>query len=100
MTDLCVWCGEKVIAKQFEKALIVGDDALVVHTKAGVCENERCGEGYLHSGQWEALDRLGNKLKRGDMDGFKPLGNYYEIELPESAWSDAAVAVGAVGASG
>ena len=100
MTNLCVRCGERVSSKQIKEVLTVGGDALVVHTEARICENERCEEGYLYSGQWEALDRIENRLKRGDMDGFEPLGNYYEIELPESAWSDADVAVAAIAASG
>ena len=94
---LCVRCGGRVFVKRIEDVLLVDGNAAVVHMEAGVCENDRCGEGYFSMAQSDALDSLRDKIRRGDMDGFKPLGNLYEIELPESAWRKAPPAAAKIG---
>ena len=72
--------------EKIKKLLRGGENTAVVHTVADVCEH--CGEWVYPVKQVLEFERIEAQLERGDTKSFRPLGRTFEVDLPETAWSD------------
>ena len=82
----CPRCGGRVFQKQIKKLLRGGVNTAVVNTVADVCEH--CGESMYPIKQVLEFERIEAQLESGDTDEFRPLGRTFEVDLPETAWTD------------
>jgi len=68
----CPLCGGDVVVEQREIWEREGRMALVITETVGVCV--QCGEQFLAPQTVERLERLREKLKKGDLEGMRLVG--------------------------
>ena len=83
---LCPRCGGKTFPEQIKHLLRGGDNTAIVLTMAYACE--RCHEWLFPTDQVLAFERIEAQLEGGDTKSFRPLGRTFEVDLPETAWTD------------
>jgi YgiT-type zinc finger domain-containing protein len=73
----CPVCGGEVVEKEVEKLLKGGGNTAAVKVLAEICL--QCGEQMYDQETIRCFESIRAKLGRGDVAGFSPTGQSYEI---------------------
>jgi YgiT-type zinc finger domain-containing protein len=73
----CPVCGGRLREKTVEKLLKGGKHVAVLQVQADVCQ--RCGERLYPMETVRWFEEIREKLAQGDVDGFQPVGRFYEV---------------------
>ena len=75
--DRCPVCGGELAQKEVEKLLKGGGNTAVVRVKAEICLH--CGERLYAKETIRRFDDIRNKLRDRQTEGFRPLGQSFEV---------------------
>lgn len=75
--EKCPVCGGEMVEKEVEKLLRGGHDTAVLKVKAEVCLH--CGERLYSQETVKYLEKIREKLEHEDTDGFKPIGQLFQV---------------------
>jgi len=78
LVDKCPLCGSELVVEEVEKLLKGGKDVALVKVPAGVCK--KCGEIVYEAETVKRFQEIREKLKKGQVAQFTPLGNSYKVD--------------------
>jgi len=75
--EKCPTCGGQMIAKEVEKLLRGGLNTATTKVTAEVCL--RCGERLYSQETVRCFERIRERLKRDEVEGFQPMGQSFRV---------------------
>lgn len=76
--EKCPVCGGELVEREVEKLLRGGMNTAAVKVPARVCL--QCGERLYSQDMVRCFERIREKLKRDDITGFQPMGQFFKVE--------------------
>jgi len=80
--DKCPICGGELVTKRVEKLLRGGNNTVVLKVNAEVCLH--CGERLYDQKIVSRFEEIREKLSRGEVKEFQPLGKSFQMVLSKS----------------
>ena len=78
----CPICGGKLVKKEVEKLLQGGKHTAILKVSAEVCLH--CGERLYTQDTVRYFEQIRDKLKRQDILGFQPLGQFFDVGVKQT----------------
>lgn len=78
----CPICGGKLVEKEVEKLLQGGKHTAILKVFAEVCLH--CGERLYTQDTVRYFEQIRDKLKRQDILGFQPLGQFFDAGVKQT----------------
>ena len=75
--EKCPICGGEMVAKEVEKLLRGGLNTATTKVTAEVCL--RCGERLYSQETVQCFERIRERLKRDEVEGFQPMGQSFRV---------------------